>query len=424
MPTIETLDSPMVEFNADHPSISLSDVRSPSNYTYYPWTLPLELIPYNATSSPMAMRTTFDLSFPNMPNGLQASALQRIQDGILVNSMSGLRLGMVREQDKRPDTGQHIELDDEHFRVYAISNIALGRDEKVFMSRATMDNFNPLDPFFTRTRDANMLELVVDVPSHAPTASSALSDLLYDALGELGNLSDPASIEIDPEALENEPSYLSNLLSSLQALLAAPAPTLRPSGSDGLTATSQKHFRHSIAGALPLGPGAAPLPDTSDPKASYSEDDTLAWSAIYIHPNTLCEEKLVIDFPRAYQVIVIPRGGCSFSTKLRNIAAYPPGSTSLQLVIIVSYPEHEGAHGGEVDGGAGQSQNPRPLVQPLLDEVQFTPSGLPRPNPIPLIMVNGGEETMALLRRASGVGLRRKYYFTSQGVKIDNLIVL
>ncbi|KAI8932484.1 hypothetical protein NX059_010668 [Plenodomus lindquistii] len=423
MPTIETLESPMVEFNADHPSISLSDVRSPSNYTYYPWTLPLGLIPHNATSSPMAMRTTFDLSFPSMPHGLQSSALQRIHDGILVNSMSGLRLGMVREQDKRPDTGQHIDLD-EHFRVYAISNIALGRDEKVFMSRATMDNFNPLDPYFTRTRDANMLDLVIDVPPHTPPASSTLSDLLQDALGDLSNLSDPAMIEIDSEALDKEPSYLSNFLSSLQALLAAPAATLSPSSSDLLNTPSQTTLRHSVAGALPLGPGAAPLPDTGDPKSAYSEDDTLVWSTIYVHTNTLCDERLPIDFPRTHQIIVIPRGGCSFSTKLRNIAAYPPGGTSLQLVIIVSYPEHEEPRDSNAGVGAGQSQNTRPLVQPLLDEAQFTPSGLPRPNPIPLIMVNGGDDTMALLRRASGVGIRRKYYFRSQGVKIENLIVL
>jgi hypothetical protein len=65
-----------------------------------------------------------------------------------------------------------------------------------------------------------------------------------------------------------------------------------------------------------------------------------------------------------------------------------------------------------------------PLVQPLLDETQFTPSGLPRANPIPLIMVSGGDEAIALLKRAEGVSVRRKYYFQSNGIKIGNLIVL
>ncbi|KAF1846169.1 glycoside hydrolase family 47 protein [Cucurbitaria berberidis CBS 394.84] len=434
MPTIETLESPLVEFSADHPSISLSDIQSPSNYTYYPWTLPPELIPHNATSSPMAVRTTFDLSFPNMPNTLQAGALQRVHEGILVNSMSGLRLGMVREHDKFP----RVELD-EHFRIYAISNIALGRDEKVFMSRSTIDNFNPLDPYFTRTRDAHTLDLVIDVPPHpvTPASSSALTDLLNDALGDMRNLShfdiaDTISLDDDPKSLDDEPSYLANFLSSLQSLLSAPLPTSTspPSPPKPAQQTTQ---RHTIVGTLPVGPGAAPLPDTSDPELAYSSANPLDWATIYIHPTTLCDERLPIEIPKRHQIIVIPRGACSFSAKLRNIPAFPPDSASLQLVVIVSFPEYE-QPSDFADQDAAQFDpdkpiqqappNPSPLVQPFLDEAQYTPSGLPRPNPIPLVMINGGDETMALLRRGSAVGVRRRYYFRSQGVKIGNLIVL
>jgi len=426
-PALQTLQSPIVEFNADHPSISQSNVRSPSNYTYYPWTLPPTLIPHNATSSPIFMRATFDLSFPGTPDPAVESALQRVQYGILVNSMSGLRLGMVREQHKRPDTGRPITLD-EHFRVYAISNVALGRDEKVFMSRATIDRFNPLDPFFTRTRDAQNLDLVVDVPSQPMPASRALSSLLQDALGGLGNISD-SSIErkVDAEEADNEFSYLSNLFSSFQAFLAAPTPTVASIHSKS-SRTPQPTLRHSIAAALPVGPGAAPLPDTSDPNADYSEDDPLVWSTIYIHPNPLCDERLPIDIPKKHQIIVIPRGGCSFSTKLRHIVAYPPDGTSLQLVVIVDFPEFDEARNMNADDSADPPYPDAPpsssLVQPLLDETQYTPSGLPRPNPIPLIMVSGGEKTMALLQRARRIGVRRRYFFRSQGVKIDNLIVL
>ena len=64
------------------------------------------------------------------------------------------------------------------------------------------------------------------------------------------------------------------------------------------------------------------------------------------------------------------------------------------------------------------------LVQPLLDETQYISSGIPRPHPIPLIMVSGGDQTMASLRRASAISVRRRYYFLSQGVRINNLIVL
>jgi hypothetical protein len=367
----------------------------------------------------MAYRTTFDLSFPNMPSTSLVGALQRVQEGILVNSISGLRLGMVREQEKLPVVDRQLELD-EQFRIYAISNIALGRDEKVFMSRATMDGFNPLDPYFTRTRDAHTLDLVIDVlPQPASETSSPLSDLFSDALGELGNLSDmeledAIELEVDPEALENEPSYLSNLLSSLQALLSAPLPTSTSLGSLSHGTGQQAAKRHSIAAALPTGPGAVPMPDTKDPDTAYKLENPLTWESIYVHSSTLCDERLPVEIAKQHQVIVILRGDCSFSDKLHNIPAYPPDAASLQLVIIVSF-EDEG------DGYVDPSQ---PLVQPLLDEAQYTPSGILRPNPIPLIMVGGGHATLDMLKRASGVGLRRRYHFRSQGVKIGNLIVL
>ncbi|KAJ4982894.1 glycosyl hydrolase family 47, partial [Stagonosporopsis vannaccii] len=421
MPTIETLESPLIEFNSAHPSISMADVRSPSNYTYYPWTLPLEYIPKNAMSSPLAMRTTFDLSFPNMPNSPQLGTMQRLSDGILVNSISGLRLGMVREND------QFIDMD-EQFRIYAISNIALGRDEKVFMSRATIENFNPLDPYFTRTRDAHTVDLVIDVPPASPAPSSdTLSSLLDVALGEIGNLTSLDivdaldDLEAHPEALDDEPSYLSNLLSSLQNLLTAPSPT------SASKASPQHTTRHAVAGTLPIGIGAAPLPDTKDPDLTYSAANPLAWSKIYVHPTDLCTDRLPLDMVKSHQVVAIPRGGCSFSTKLRNIPAYPPSPSSLQLVIIVSSSAQQpltSSSKRDRDRKPRPEDDAGPLVQPLLDEEQLTPGGLKRPHLIPLIMVEGGDQTLALLRKAGSVGVRRRYYFKSQGVRIANLIVL
>ncbi|KAI2474491.1 glycoside hydrolase family 47 protein [Pyrenophora tritici-repentis] len=389
--------------------ISLSDIRSPSNYTYYPWTLPPELIPYNATSSPMAMRTTFDLSFPNLPSTSLVGALQRVQEGILVNSMSGLRLGMVREHDTLPDV-HAVELD-EQFRIYAISNIALGRDEKVFMARSTIDDFNPLDPYFTRTRDTHTLDLVMDIePQRASATSTALSDLLSDALGDLSNLSgldlkDAVDIEVDPEALETEPSYLANFFSAhinIDGLANA-----KPKKSDLKAPVSSRYASNR--------PGAAPMPDIKDAQSAYNVENPLIWTNIYVHPTTLCSERLPMEIVKHYQVVAIPRGDCSFSTKLQNIPAYPPDAASLQLVIIISFPEQED------DSHADATQ---PLIQPLLDQVQYTPSGILRPNPIPLVMVGGGQETMEKLKRTSGLGLSRRYYFRTQGVKIGNLIVV
>jgi hypothetical protein len=489
MPTAETLDKPLVEFNADHPSIRPSHIKSPSNYTYYPWTLPPELIPHNATSSVMATRTTFDLSFPNIPNTLQMGALQRVNEGILVNSMSGLRLGMVREPDIFPFDGG-IEFD-EHFRIYAISNVALGRDEKVFLSRSTVETFNPLDPYFTRIRDAQTIDLVIEAPP-APAFSSydsstAVQDMEQDVLkgtetSLLSNLDidiidteTTFEFELDPSALATSPSYLSSLLASLHSLISAPPPTSTKAPTTPSPTNERKPERVTLPATLPTGPGAAPLPSVPDAEITYSpEQDALSWNTIYIHPGTLCNERLDLEIVRKYQVLVVKRGGCSFSTKLRNIPVFPPGKGGLQVVVVVSYPEHEQAYydyssvqGGQTplqeEGGDGQSPAnhedakgdpdpeahaplPRPssensnskpplhphysdtgaggLVQPLIDTPQLTPAGLPRPHPIPLIMVSGGDKTMDLLKRARGVGVRRRYYIMCQGVRIGNLVVL
>lgn len=490
MPTRETLESPLIEFSADHPSISASDIQSPSNYTYYPWTLPPELIPYNATSSKMTVRATFDLSFPSLPSSLQSGLLQRVNEGILVNSMSGVRLGMVREPEPLPFE-HHITMD-EQFRIYSISNVALGRDEKVYMSRSTIESFNPTDPFFTRTRDAVTVDLVIDVPPEPviTPSSGILSDLLSDSIDGMENISNMEVIEldVDKEQLENGESYLSSLLHSLQSLLAASSSSTSPPPASN-TQIPQTTQRLAIQGTLPLGPGSVPLPDVSDPDLSYSKENGLSWSTIYIHPNPLCDERLPVNIPKSHQIIVIPRGGCSFSAKLRNIPAFPPSSSSLQMVVVVSYPEHEEpqyvfesssnpqdeegtpnerdatepshgikkrAHRDQAPhpaklGQAAKDSNTAPsddsqpsskmystkktqsssdaqvsfnLVQPLLDEMQYTPSGIPRPHPIPLVMVSGGDEAMASLRRATAVGVRRRYYFLSQGVRINNLIVL
>ncbi len=83
----------------------------------------------------------------------------------------------------------------------------------------------------------------------------------------------------------------------------------------------------------------------------------------------------------------------------------------------------------------------------MLDEVQRTPGGLERREPIAMCMVDGSEGTVKAFRRiASGVGyfdgkgklvqreddagggkgmaVRRRYWFESMGVPIGNLILV
>jgi hypothetical protein len=54
----------------------------------------------------------------------------------------------------------------------------------------------------------------------------------------------------------------------------------------------------------------------------------------------------------------------------------------------------------------------------------MTASGIPRSNPVSLLMVGGGDETYALLQVATGVGIKRRYSMRSQGVPITNLYII
>jgi hypothetical protein len=433
MPTIETLESPLVEFTADHPSITPSDLQSPSNYTFFPWTLPLDLVPPNGNCSPIASRMTFDLSFPTMPDSASGfGALQRVYEGILVNSMSGLRLGMVKES-FQPTVIDGLEPD--LFRIYAISNVALGRDEKVFLTRNLLGSFNPGDPYFSRIKDLQSLDVVLDIapasPSHTPetrsvTRSNASAPVVT---GEAAGLYEDLGSDLHT-------GLLSSLLSNIQSILsetAAPrlAKQVSPNYHQQAAPSETQLSRDLLPAALPSGPGAALLPDLPEPidLARDASTSPLSWSTIHVLDSELCDEVLDPRIARETQVLVLRRGGCSFSSKLRNIPSFVPNSRSLQLVIVVSFPEHDAAdadvrrqQGGTVAGS--EREEVVELMQPFLDVEQMTPGGVVRMHPIPMVKVLGGEDVMEKFRRAKGVGVRRRWWFESQGTRIGNLFVV
>jgi hypothetical protein len=422
MPSPETLESPLVEFTADHPSISLSDLRSPSNYTFYPWTLPLNLVPPNGSSSVMASRTTFDLSFPNFPeSSSNIGSLSRVVEGVMVSSMSGLRLGMVKEPPLHAFSGGKQELD--LFRIYAVSNVALGRDEKVFLAREIVSNFNPVDPYFTRIRDVQMADLVLD------TMADSQSPVGEDPFASDFNMSVPViTMEGNMDSFDEkaQPSLLGSLLQNLQSILLEPRSHVQASSS------TPRMSRHLVTATLPTGAGAAPVPDIDEPMEldASSTRSSLPWNKIYI-ADDLCDKILDANVVKEHQIIVIRRGGCSFSHKLTNIPSFAPSARALQLVVIVSFPEHDAAdhemhreRRGDAVRTSARTHPEENLIQPLLDKTQATAAGMARPHPIPSIMVGGGEATMDLFRTAKGVSIRRRWWFESQGVKISNLIVL
>ena len=408
MPTRDNLESPLVEYSNGHSRISISDVRSPSNYTYFPWTLPLELIPHDGTCSKITARHTFDITFPTTPNMIIGpSFLQRVGNGILVNSMGGVRLGMIQDvpyetEDAPPKS---------HYRIQAINNILLGKDESIFIAKDTASNVvNPLDPNFTRIRDPSMLDLVVDVApfegeSHQRNPSTNPVDGNQSASGALPEIIIDTSLAQNVELASSMKLAFSSILQQVTNLITIPAPTPKPK--------PQSPPREYFAAIMPVGVGVAPLPDVEDalgPDTHGAPQGHLLWHSIYVADEN-CESVLPASVPRDHEIIVIKRGGCNFDEKLRNIPTYAPSRSSLKLVIVVSYEE-------EPDLPSGY------LIRPLLEATQSTSSGLPRHNPIPMVMVGGGENTWKAFERAVGLGIKRRYSVQAQGVPISNLVIL
>ena len=441
MPVRESLDSLLVEYSYDHPSITVSDIQSPTNHTHYPWTLPLHYIPYNGLSSKLTSRQTFDITFPALPNTiLGPGILQRVGNGILVNSMSGLRLGMIQDVITFQDQDSS-EVSVDHYRIQSINSIQLGKDERIFLTKDTANAaVSAQDPNFTRIRDPSILDLVIDVlpassissTSHQPLASnktappqcsSPTSDskrpITSPAAASLA-LRSPSASGVADEPASSVKAALSLLLQQFSLLLPSPSPS-PPAVETPLL------LREYIPAILPVGPGAAPLPDIEEvlPVDIHGRPQgTLVWDSIYVGGYGC--ERMDATIAKQHQVLVLKRGGgCGFSEKLQNIPAVAPEKGSLQLVVIVSF-DNDGDGNGDNDyDTAGEDYPSSPLtIRPLLHEPQMTSSGLPRRHPLAMVMVGGGMKTWKLMERCVAVGVKRRYEVRAQGVLVGNLVIL
>ncbi|KAL4897420.1 glycoside hydrolase family 47 protein [Aspergillus ambiguus] len=427
MPSRGPAEGPLLDYAKDHPSVTVSDLSSPSNYTFFPWTLPPELIPFNATSSPMTVRPTLDISFPSLPGMVLGSgSLERVRDGVLVKAIGGLRLSMIQDV---PSHGMPGHSDGEEFRVQVINNVPLGKDEKVYLSREiTFDVLDPNDPNFTRIRDSVMVDIVIDVLPETVRRGNDSDDLKERTTAEsLVHGSTPLADDhkvgpVDPSSSMR--TVLSSMMQTLSALL-------RDEAQD--QPDQERPLRIALPASTASGLGSGPMPDVEDATTFSLTGDAskhrLSWSTIFF-ADDLCDERIPREIVHSHQVLVIKRGGCSFSQKLRNIAAYPPSRHALKLVVVVSDEEPT-----DEQVSAFEAPSPAPpglaalraapyLARPHLDETQLTAGGIPRRHLIPMVMVGGGEETYALLQRAVGVGMKRRYTVRSQGVPINNLYVL
>ncbi|KAI9735745.1 MAG: alpha mannosidase-like protein [Claussenomyces sp. TS43310] len=419
--------------------------RSIINYTYYPWTLPQTLIPGDAICARLPLKTTFSVEFPsNSPLSstlpglniiLAPQALVRLNnEGIMIKSLQGLKLGMVQEDSPRPPRrdGRYPA---KAWRIWNIGNTALGRDEKIFVRRDVIGAIT--DPSFTRVRDAIMLDLILQIEN--PAEMNQSTGLPSDFEDDMVMDHDHVEIHFDVEeeitsatamTADRYKTMLSSFLQHVTSALRDPVATLRPHLPQPETHPTY-HLR-SLAAITPTGLGAAPIPEPDeapDPSSPSADTNALTWTSTFF-AGQACDGKLPDEAVKAHQLIVMKRGGCTFSRKIANIPAFMPSHWGFQLLVIVSLNDYDDGEEEEDDNGGGGDEydhlfaSETSFVRPLLDEQQRTPAGLVRHHQVPMVMVEGGHETYEMLRSARSVGLRRRYHVESQGQVINNLIVV
>lgn len=432
-----TAEGPILEDSPSHPSVSVSDLSSPTNYTYYPWTLPPQLVPHNATSAPMTIRPTLDISFPSLPGGINLGlgALERVQDGIFIKTIGGLRMSMIQDV---PLVGEVPKGGSEDgYRVQVINNVPLGKDEKVYLSRQiTFDVVNPYDPYFTRVRDNGMLDLVIDVLPEPPHRRNGSAHPRAEQ-----PTAEPSESPEDPGPKSSRHRYAppvddnaavdSSMKTILSSLVNSVSSLLRDDDNGAAP------LRLTLPASIPTGIGAAPLPEVEEALTTSlfgnPLSNRLTWSTIYF-AGDLCNERIPRDIVQTHEVLVLKRGGCTFSQKMRNIAAFRPSRSALKLVVVVSYDDSPVQEPGSDEADYDSDTIPIPplaarraeasLIRPHLDQNQVTASGIPRNHLISMVLVGGGHETYTLLRAATGIGMKRRYSMRSQGVPITNLYIL
>ena len=320
---------------------------------------------------------------------------------MLVSSLSGIKFEMVQEQE---------DWLGDVLRIISVGHMNLGRDERVFIRREVMGSIS--DPSFTRVKNTVELDLVIQLdelvsqPAPAPLADKSPE---HPAKGETAE-----NLGTEKTLLEEASDYrtlLSSILQQVTSALRAPMATLLPP----LLPSGPKYKSIILPALAPSGPGAAALPSVPDAPLPLDElkpgggDEKLSWSLMYFaDPAEACDAKLSSDVVRQYNVIVIRRGGCTFSEKLQRIPSFSPSRRGLKLVVVVDFSE------------SAESS----LVRPQLDVKQLTPSGIRRVHEVPMLIVGGGQETWDALKKARGIGLRRRYWVESGGLRINNLIVV
>ncbi|KAL1862609.1 hypothetical protein VTK73DRAFT_6698 [Phialemonium thermophilum] len=427
--------------------------------SFFPRTLPGELLPNNGTCAKVYEPVEIMLEFSSSPQQggtgsvfnflLAPQNLARLgTDLIRVTSLAGLKMTMRLDEE-----------DNSEWRVTKVNGLPLGRDESVVVDRAVVGDIS--DTRFNLVRDPVIARLQhlhrVDVPRTAKHGAGGASPEEYAArvLAEDRPVlfDDPADHGNRSNAKFHNEDFRTRVRSLLGRMAASldvdPPAATNPRTRGAAQLVPPFNLVINQTAVLATGIGAAPLPEAADsssdariPDFGPVPDGMLPWRTVFA-AGRACSGPLPSDVPRDHQVIVMRRGGCNFSEKLANIPAFAPSPTSLQLVVMVSDEEEEDDVVGveheeesrqvDVEGEHDDVENNElrapaarwrtGWTRPLLDQVQRTPRGIERRYPIPMVMVGGGPVTYYQLAMAERIGLSRRYYVESHGARVRNLII-
>ncbi|KAL0935246.1 ER glycosyl hydrolase [Colletotrichum truncatum] len=401
--------------------------RYKANHTFFPWTLPQSLIPENGTCAALPFKPTLIIEFPSsVQQGSVGSAFNNLfantaafktQVGVRIAALNGLKIHFVRED-------SYDSAYDHTWRVTQVNHMPLGRDEPVHIDADLLNGIS--DPLFNRVRYNGFVELImVHGESSIRNASEPVPaeglEIGIDDFENQVQLTEEAKSELQEDQASSKSmntAYRSMLKSMIRAVTSVFDPTYTPAPRP--KANEMKFYVESYMGSLSVGKGAVPLPDTPDASIpTEDEPPNLAWRTVYL-AGYGCDSRLPDEAPRQHQVIVMRRGGCSFSEKLANIPSYTPSPRALQLVIIIDETELDNNY-----VYSAPDLWEYELVKPHLDVEQTTPAGMRRPHPIAMVMIRGGgTDAYEKFGNALGVGVRRKYLIETQGRRVDNIIVL
>ncbi|KAI1081922.1 glycoside hydrolase family 47 protein [Whalleya microplaca] len=384
-------------------------LKPTTNYTYFPWTLPPSMLPDDGICALSRQTHTSIIEFPSNSQNTMGSAFNIMfgghnlvrmgSDGIAINNLSGLKLALLMEEP--PETSERA------WRIYSIGNLPLGRDEKVFISREVLADMS--DPLFHRVRDSVIVDILLQIETPKPQYEHNMTSTDPEPSSESQH-----TIELPSSAIGST-NLFNSFFQQITSVLREPATTFSPE-----PAPTPDYRYIEMPAITPVGVGTAPLPDIQEapnPQTAAGPIESLSWQRIYF-ADEACAGKLPDVAPKAHQVIVMRRGGCSFSAKLANIPSFAPHRDALQLVLIVSDDKDEGEREEDEDVWGFN------FIRPLLDEPQKTPAGIPRHHPIAMLMTGGGDEAYEVLKTTRSLGLRRRYHVESQGLNINNLVVL